>query len=862
MEIIADLQIHSKYARATSKEISIENLEKYAKIKGIDLLGTGDFQHPLWNKELKSKLKEDENGILWTKNKFPFIWQTEISLMYSQDGKGRRVHHLIFSPNIEVADQIIEVLGKKGRLDYDGRPIFGFTSVELVEIMKNISNYIEIIPAHAWTPWFSLFGSKSGFNSLKECFQDQVKHIYAIETGLSSDPAMNWRLKQLDNITLVSNSDAHCVHPDTLITLEDGYILPISKIRDELVVAHVDFKDMSYKNGIKVQYSKIPSPPYIKKIKYSGGEIEVSSRHRFYTIEKDRVIEKHASQLKEGDLLIRSARIFHKDKGSIRLIKPTFNVYFSLKGDSLNFIKSRRNKFGLTQKQIADLIGIYIDHYWKIEKGLIKINKKILKKISVILKFNYNTFIKDNAISIYPNIAFPDKSSTKLFELLGYFIGDGCFTKINRGQCLLLTDKNKQTLEYYRRMVKNLFSCDSRLFKRSSQNSYGLVIPSLVARFFSLNFPEVLLKSKKRTIPRKLYCTPLEEISGFLRGFFDAEGSLDHHGVKACSANKLLLYQIDSLLKKFDIFSSIYLNLLEKEKKKYRHNIILYGENLRKFNEKINFNHPIKNEKLKKYIDNLKIKRKSKIKRIGDFVISQVKSIRDVRSDVDYLYDISVPGYENYIANQLIVHNSFWPWRLGREATVFDFNKLTYGNIIKAIRTKSGLKETIEVDPNYGKYHVDGHRLCNITLAPKETKKLNNICPKCNKPLTLGVLHRVEELADRPEDYKPTKFIPFKSLIPLSELIAAIYDIKQLYSKKIWEVYNRLINNFGSEYNILLKVSLEDLKRVVDGELANYIIRNREGKLKIEAGYDGVYGKLILDKREKKQKQQKTLEEF
>src|SRR3989344_5735768 len=165
--ITADLQIHSRYAQACSKQTNIENLEKYARIKGINLLSTADFTHPLWRKELDEKLTEDENGILWTKSKFPFLWGTEISLMYKQGGKGRRIHNLIFSPNKEVTDQITEALGKKGRLDYDGRPIFGFTSIELIDMVR----------------------------------------------GISSDPEMNWRLSQLDNINLVSFSDAHSFWP-------------------------------------------------------------------------------------------------------------------------------------------------------------------------------------------------------------------------------------------------------------------------------------------------------------------------------------------------------------------------------------------------------------------------------------------------------------------------------------------------------------------------------------------------------------------------------------------------------------------------------------------------------------------------
>ncbi len=404
MEIIADLQIHSRYARATSNQISIDNLEKYAKIKGVNLLGTGDFQHPKWFEEINKNLTEDSNGILYTKNKFPFLWQTEVSLMYSQDGKRRAVHLLIFSPNTEISNKIIKYLGSKGRLDYDGRPIFGVSCIDIVKDLKEIDDKIEIIPAHCMTPFFGIFGSKSGFNSLADCFKDQVNKIYAIESGMSATPDMLWRFKE--NINIVSFSDAH----------------------------------------------------------------------------------------------------------------------------------------------------------------------------------------------------------------------------------------------------------------------------------------------------------------------------------------------------------------------------------------------------------------------------------------------------------------SFWPWRLGREATIFDIPKLNYDNIIKAIRTGQGLKSTIETFAEYGKYHWDGHRNCNFSCSSEETKKLNGICPKCKKPLTVGVEYRVEEIAKEPQGYKPKNFIPFKTLLPLSELIAAFHGINQLYSKKVWETYNNLIKNFNSEFNILLDVDAEDLKKVVDEKLADLIIKNREGKLEVKPGYDGVYGELVYKKSEKQKK--------
>ncbi len=406
--IIADLQIHSRFARACSKYITLKKLEEYALIKGLNLIGTGDFQHPEWNKEIKENLVEDENGVLWSKSKFPFLWQTEVSLMYSDNGR-RAVHLLVFSPNGDVADQIINALGKKGRLDYDGRPIFGIPCPEFVELMKEINDDIEIIPAHCMTPYFGLYGSKSGFNSLKECFKEKVEKIYAIESGMSADPSMLWRFKE--NVNILSFSDAH----------------------------------------------------------------------------------------------------------------------------------------------------------------------------------------------------------------------------------------------------------------------------------------------------------------------------------------------------------------------------------------------------------------------------------------------------------------SFWPWRIGRESTVFDC-ELTYKSIIKAIRTGDGLNSTIETDPAYGKYHLDGHRNCNFSCDFRESKELNKKCPKCNNNLTLGVEYRIEELAKEPKGYKPDDAKKFVKIIPLHELIGSVYGISQLSSKKVWEIYNLLIKNFENEFNVLLNSSHQELTKVINEKLANVIIQNREGKLRLKPGYDGVYGEVLLDDSERIKSQRKLVD--
>lgn len=208
MKFIADLHIHSKYSRATSKDMELEGLSRWAKLKGINLLASGDFTHPFWFAELKKKLKPAEEGF-FEYNGVHFILSAEISSIYSKNGRTRKIHNLVYSPSFEIVEKLNRELGKIGNLTSDGRPILGLDSEKLADIVYNVSNYCVIIPAHAWTPWFSIFGSNSGFDSIEECFGKYTKNIFAIETGLSSDPAMNWRLSKLDNISLISCSDAH-----------------------------------------------------------------------------------------------------------------------------------------------------------------------------------------------------------------------------------------------------------------------------------------------------------------------------------------------------------------------------------------------------------------------------------------------------------------------------------------------------------------------------------------------------------------------------------------------------------------------------------------------------------------------------
>ena len=225
MFYVADLHIHSKFSRATSRQMDLENLFKWAQLKGIKLISTADFTHPGWFHELSTKLEPAEPGFYKLKDSLAapvqkdipescqaevrFILQSEISSIYSKNGRTRKVHNLVYSPSLKYVAQINERLGRIGNIKSDGRPILGLDSKELLKIVLDVSPECMLIPAHAWTPHFSVFGSNSGFDTMEECFEELTPHIHAIETGLSSDPPMNWRLSALDNITLISNSDAH-----------------------------------------------------------------------------------------------------------------------------------------------------------------------------------------------------------------------------------------------------------------------------------------------------------------------------------------------------------------------------------------------------------------------------------------------------------------------------------------------------------------------------------------------------------------------------------------------------------------------------------------------------------------------------
>jgi len=225
MEFHADLHIHSKYSRATSRDLDLEHLAWWAARKGLAVVGTGDCVHPAWLAEMKDKLRAEGNGLFRLRPEIETeIWKTlppscrtpvrfmlsvEVSTIYKKTDRTRKIHHLIYVPDFAAADRLAASLARIGNIASDGRPILGLASRDLLELALASGPDSFLVPAHVWTPWFAALGSQSGFDSIQECYEDLSGHVFAIETGLSSDPAMNWRVSSLDRFRLISNSDAH-----------------------------------------------------------------------------------------------------------------------------------------------------------------------------------------------------------------------------------------------------------------------------------------------------------------------------------------------------------------------------------------------------------------------------------------------------------------------------------------------------------------------------------------------------------------------------------------------------------------------------------------------------------------------------
>lgn len=783
MKIISDLHIHSRFSRATSIKLDLLNLEKWARVKGVNLLGTGDFTHPKWIAELKNNLKE-EDGILKSKTGFNFLLQTEISNIYTQDGRGRRVHNIILAPNFEIVDQINEALGKKGRLDYDGRPIFGFSCVELVDIMNSISKDIEIIPAHCLLP-----------NEPIQC-NPKLKTIGSIKEG------------------------------DKVLT-HKGRFKRVNKV---------------YKRFYKGNIYKV-TPRY-----FSQGLI-TTNEHPFYAIKT----LKNCSWT-NGICKPTKPHINYCVTKAYSNYKPRWiPVKYLSKGDVILYPRLKETK-----------------------------DKKVLK-------------VNNLNIKIEPNFC----------RLIGYYLAEG-YTNGRDGFGFSFNKNEKQFIDDVKKLVKKYFGLDVR---KGKSNGELIFYSKKIMQFFINNFYNgIENKAYTKILPNWFLYLPKNKQIELFKGWW--------YGDKGYTSSKELLNQMKLICLRLGIIPSIRVDKKEDHKNRGKHFIIkreikanydnyamdkltFFEDNFGLINNKhfksfikrdkfrygwIDENYvylPIRKIEISDYsglVYNLEVNKDnsyssefacvhncwtpwfsifgsmSGFNSVEECFLDRAKYIHALETGLssDPAMNWRISRLDDYALVSFSDLHSFWPWRLGREATIFDIN-LNYKNLINAIRTRNGLKETIEVDPAYGKYHYDGHRMCNVCLSPDESLKNKDICPKCGRKLTIGVAHRVEELADRDVNYKSKNAIPFKTIIPLSELLSVYYN-KEISTKFIWNVYNKIIEKY-SEFDVLLNLNYEQLKEIMDSKLISVMLQNREGKIKVKPGCDGVYGVPILEvSYDKKQK--------
>ncbi len=277
MELVLDLHLHSRFSRAVSPRMNVPNMYIWGRKKGINILSLADFTHPLWFREMRALVTEVNPGVYKLKDKQLvsnelgalsqreflgpfFILTTEVAAIYTENGVSHRIHNLIFSPNFETAEKVNAALVKRGiNISSDGRPILGLPTRELCDLLFNIDRKIALIPCHIWTPWFSLYGSKSGYNRIQDCFQEYTKYIFAVETGISSDPAMNWRVDELATRSIVSFSDAHSMQKmgreaTVIVPVNGGRIKEADITYDNILNSFIRGRERTFKIGYTIEF--------------------------------------------------------------------------------------------------------------------------------------------------------------------------------------------------------------------------------------------------------------------------------------------------------------------------------------------------------------------------------------------------------------------------------------------------------------------------------------------------------------------------------------------------------------------------------------------------------------------------------
>ena len=833
MLFIADFHLHSKYSRATSSQMNLENLDRWAKIKGIKVLGTSDFTHFEWLKSLKEKLEPVEPGLFKLKNsdsETRFILTTEVSCVYSKKFKVRKIHIIIFAPSFEIVDKINAHLGWIGNLKADGRPILGLDAKELAKIVLNISPDCLIVPAHCLLP----------------------------DTFLHCNPG----LKMIKDISI-----------GDLIYTHNGRYQKVRKVyRRPYKGKIINIKPYYFRIGLKTT----PEHPFfgIKSHKYCptmGCQIickkdcaAIKRRrcpHRYFENYQPQWIQ--AKDIEKGDVLIFPR--FNNITKDIKEIR--FSDYLSKK------------QFKVFEDKIACTRG--------------RIDKKLSNTVKV------------------------DKAFCRL---IGYYISEGYTDNRDSISFCFKHDERKYIRDLKFLMKKSFGLSSPRIYKRKNADSIEIIYFSkILAKIFSQLFYNSanLRRAHTKCLPSWMLNLPLEKQVEIFKGWW--------RGDMGCTSSRGLMNQMKIILLRLGIIPSINEQSKEDFNEKYIHKIgnrVIHAQHDQFIFHGLSFFQDLFGL-LKDPCFNQKRFKTKLARRHGwideRYIYIPVRDI-EIENYEGKVYNLEVEGDNSYLSEFVTVHNCMTPWfaifgsksgfnsieecfedfskyiyametglsadpkmvwripdgrnvalisnsdahsaqKIGREANVFD-TEISYPAIFEAIKTKNPQKflYTIEFFPQEGKYHYDGHRMCGISLSPAESKRYNNICPNCGKPLTIGVLNRVDSLADRPEGFKPENAIPFKSLVPLAEIIADALGVMES-TKQVEAEYWNLIKIFGNEFKVLLDTSQSELEVATLPEIAEGIIRVREGKVFIEPGYDGVYGKIrIFSKGEQKMvSRQKTL---
>jgi len=762
LRVIADLHIHSKYSIATSRDTDLEHLADGARLKGLGLLSTGDFAHPRWLAELKSKLKPGPGEGLYSYHGMTWILGDEVSAVYKQGGRTRKVHHLLFAPDLEAVEQVNDVLSKFGKLSSDGRPVLtGIDSAELVERTSEVSRKIVVIPAHAWTPWFGIFGSKSGFDSLQECFKDQAKKIFAIETGLS------------------------CYDEATEVLTEAGWKKLAEVTREDRVCTlNLGSGDIEFQE-----------PTHITVSSYSG---------KMYRLKMKRI-----------DLLVTPNHKLVVTQFATRGTRP-----YRLKEAASVFGKSK------TFRKDGHWVGEDPRHF----------------ELPAVKASHGNRFYSGERL--VPPLKLPIRP---WMEFFGLWIAEGHTTMGSCGNYNVVLSNNDRDLAS--RMVA--------LFRELGYNPLLLephhgVFQIRVRNFQLYSYLRRFGQSHEKYVPAEIkrFSKGLLEI--FLSGYLKGDGHIYGRTGKGLSATTTSCRLRDDLQEiALKVGMSAYhklgtkrgtpLKSLHRGKYKSTHDTwVVYF---------LHHNRPGATPS----IMNKKANKEEWVDFEGPvYCVSVPNHVIYVRRNGIPIWCGNSDPPMNWRLSSLdrvaLVSNSDAhspnPWRLGREASAFDLPRLTYSELFDAIREKDPHRflYTVEVDPAYGKYHFTGHKRCSVSFSPAESIKLGNRCPKCGKPLTIGVLQRVEELADRPEGFVPPGAIPYRRLLPLYEIISFASGVRRLYSKKVIQQQDALIRTFGSELAVLLEAPADRLAEAAGREIAMAIVESREGRVGVTPGFDGVYG--------------------